>query len=78
MPLDVHVGPGVGRSSLGQLRGSHARRHLSADQRVGGGKSPAGWRPIRIVLSGDGAVIAGCQTLVRRVARLGAVACPTP
>jgi lipid II:glycine glycyltransferase (peptidoglycan interpeptide bridge formation enzyme) len=37
-------------------------------------KSPAGWRPIRIALSRDGAVIAGCQTLVRRVAGWGAVA----
>jgi hypothetical protein len=34
-------------------------------------KSPAGWRPIRIALSRDGAVIAGCQTLVRRVAGWG-------
>lgn len=36
-------------------------------------KSAAGWRPLRISLSGGGAVVAGCQVLVRRVARLGAV-----
>ena len=36
-------------------------------------KSVAGWRPVRIGLSGDGAVAAGCQVLVRRVARFGAV-----
>jgi lipid II:glycine glycyltransferase (peptidoglycan interpeptide bridge formation enzyme) len=36
-------------------------------------KSVAGWRPVRIGLSGDGAVVAGCQVLVRQVARLGAV-----
>ena len=37
-------------------------------------KSLAGWRPVRITLSRDGAVAAGCQVLVRQVARLGAVA----
>ena len=38
-------------------------------------KSVAGWRPVRIRLSGDdGAVVTGCQVLVRRVARLGSVA----
>lgn len=37
-------------------------------------KSLTGWRRIRIALSRDGAVSAGCQILVRRVARLGAVA----
>jgi lipid II:glycine glycyltransferase (peptidoglycan interpeptide bridge formation enzyme) len=36
-------------------------------------KSMAGWRPVRIGLSGDGAIVAGCQVLVRRVARLGAI-----
>ncbi len=36
-------------------------------------KSVAGWRPVRIGLSRDGAVVAGCQVLVRRVARFGAV-----
>ncbi len=36
-------------------------------------KSVAGWRPVRIGLSCDGAVVAGCQVLVRRVARFGAV-----
>lgn len=37
-------------------------------------KSVAGWRPVRFALSGGGAVVAGCQVLVRPVARLGAVA----
>ena len=37
-------------------------------------KSLAGWRPVRITLSRDGAVVAGCQVLVRRVAWLGTVA----
>ena len=37
-------------------------------------KSVAGWQPVRIALSGGGAVVAGCQVLVRRVARFGAVA----
>jgi lipid II:glycine glycyltransferase (peptidoglycan interpeptide bridge formation enzyme) len=36
-------------------------------------KSMAGWRPVRIGLSADGAIVAGCQVLVRRVARLGAL-----
>jgi lipid II:glycine glycyltransferase (peptidoglycan interpeptide bridge formation enzyme) len=36
-------------------------------------KSLAGWRPVRIGLSGDGAVAAGCQVFVRRVARLRAI-----
>jgi lipid II:glycine glycyltransferase (peptidoglycan interpeptide bridge formation enzyme) len=36
-------------------------------------KSVAGWRPVRIRLARDGAVVAGCQVLVRRVARFGAV-----
>lgn len=34
-------------------------------------KSVAGWRPVRIALTADGAVVAGCQVLVRRVAGLG-------
>jgi peptidoglycan pentaglycine glycine transferase (the first glycine) len=34
-------------------------------------KSLAGWRPVRIRLNADGAVVAGCQVLVRRVGRLG-------
>jgi lipid II:glycine glycyltransferase (peptidoglycan interpeptide bridge formation enzyme) len=36
-------------------------------------KSMAGWRPARIRLCADGAVVAGCQVLVRQVARLGSV-----
>lgn len=36
-------------------------------------KSMAGWRPVRIGLSRDGVIVAGCQILVRRVARLGAI-----
>ena len=36
-------------------------------------KSVAGWRPVRIGCPRDGAVVAGCQVLVRRVARFGAV-----
>lgn len=37
-------------------------------------KSVAGWRPVRIgVSSGDSAVAAGCQVLIRRIARLGSV-----
>jgi len=36
-------------------------------------KSVAAWRPVRIRLSRAGAVVAGCQVLVRRVARFGAV-----
>jgi lipid II:glycine glycyltransferase (peptidoglycan interpeptide bridge formation enzyme) len=37
-------------------------------------KSLAEWRPVRITLSRDGAVVAGCQVLVRRVAWFGPVA----
>jgi hypothetical protein len=37
-------------------------------------KSLAEWRPVRIALSRDGAMVAGCQVLVRRVAWLGTVA----
>jgi lipid II:glycine glycyltransferase (peptidoglycan interpeptide bridge formation enzyme) len=36
-------------------------------------KSVAGWRPVRIALSGDSTVVAGCQVLVRRVPALGAI-----
>ena len=36
-------------------------------------KSVAGWRPLRIGLSRDGALVAGCQILLRRVARFGTV-----
>ncbi len=36
-------------------------------------KSMAGWRPVRIGLPADDAVLAGCQVLVRRVSRLGAI-----
>lgn len=36
-------------------------------------KSMAGWRPVRIGLSADDAILAGCQVLVRRVSRLGAI-----
>lgn len=37
-------------------------------------KSLVDWRPIRIVLSRDNVIIAGCQAFIRPVARLGTVA----
>jgi lipid II:glycine glycyltransferase (peptidoglycan interpeptide bridge formation enzyme) len=37
-------------------------------------KRAAGWRPVRITLGADGAVVGGCQILVRRAARLGGIA----
>src|SRR5689334_15891929 len=36
-------------------------------------KSMAGWRPVRIGLPADDAILAGCQVLVRRVSRLGTI-----
>ena len=37
-------------------------------------KSLVDWRPIRVVLSRDGVIVAGCQALLRPVARLGRIA----
>jgi lipid II:glycine glycyltransferase (peptidoglycan interpeptide bridge formation enzyme) len=37
-------------------------------------KRAAGWRPVRITLGADGAVVGGCQILVRRAGRLGGIA----
>lgn len=36
-------------------------------------KFAAGWRPVRIGLSSDGTIVAGCQILVRQVARMATV-----
>jgi lipid II:glycine glycyltransferase (peptidoglycan interpeptide bridge formation enzyme) len=74
MPLDVRVGQELADLAWDSFveatrGGTYQQTSMWAEV-----KSPAGWRPIRIVLSRDGAVMAGCQILVRRAARLGAVA----
>ena len=71
MPLGVHVGQELADPAWDSFveatrGGTYQQTSMRAEV-----KSPAGWRPIRIALSRDGAVIAGCQTLVRRVAGWG-------
>ena len=74
MPSDVHVGQELADPAWDSFveatrGGTYQQTSMWAEV-----KSLTGWRPIRIALSRDGIVIAGCQILVRRVARLGAVA----
>jgi peptidoglycan pentaglycine glycine transferase (the first glycine) len=74
MPSDVHVGQELADPAWDSFveatcGGTYQQTSMWAEV-----KSLTGWRPIRIALSRDGTVIAGCQILVRRVARLGAVA----
>ena len=74
MPSDVHVGQELADPAWDSFveatrGGTYQQTSMWAEV-----KSPSGWRPIRIALFRDDAVIAGCQILVRRVARVGAVA----
>jgi len=73
LPSDVHIGQALADPEWDRFveatpGGTYQQTSMWAQV-----KSGAGWRPIRIELSGDGAIAAGCQVLVRRVARLGAV-----
>lgn len=74
MPSDVHidrklVDPAWDRFVEKAPGGTYQQTSMWAEV-----KALANWRPLRIALSRDGVIIAGCQLLVRHVARLGAVA----
>jgi lipid II:glycine glycyltransferase (peptidoglycan interpeptide bridge formation enzyme) len=76
LPSDVHIGreladPKWDRFVEATPGGTYQQTSMWAQV-----KSVSGWQPVRIGLSGNdnGAVVAGCQVLLRRVARLGAVA----
>jgi lipid II:glycine glycyltransferase (peptidoglycan interpeptide bridge formation enzyme) len=74
LPPDVHIGreltdPEWDKFVEGAPGGTYQQTSMWAQV-----KSVAGWRPIRIWLDRDGDVAAGCQLLIRRVARFGSVA----
>jgi lipid II:glycine glycyltransferase (peptidoglycan interpeptide bridge formation enzyme) len=73
LPSDVHVGQTLADPEWDQFveatpGGTYQQTSMWAQV-----KSVAGWRPARIALSVNGAVVAGCQILVRRVPTLGAI-----
>jgi agmatine deiminase len=73
LPSQVHVGqtladPDWDRFVEATPGGTYQQTSMWAQV-----KSVAGWRPVRIGLACDGAVVAGCQVLVRRLRRLGAI-----